>query len=513
MTATLSTLINDSGLGLRLRTRPVEGSALDTPLTWVASSDLADPTPFLSTGNTLLTTGAQFRSDEPVPYAEYVARLIEHGIVGLGFGSGVLRERVPDPLLLACDQAGLPLFEVPYRVPFLAVIHYVADSVAASRHARENWALSAQRAISFAALRTDGLSACLAELARQLGSWVALFDADGKRAHLSGAPPAVADDPALARLVGGEVDRLLARGQRSSSTAEHDGGALTFQTIGRRGELRGVLVLGGSPGGAGLDQAGRTVVSSVIALVGLALEQNRSLTRSRAALRTGLLAALVAGDVRLVKDIAQRMKSPLPPEPVRVLQLDVPESGRDRLRDWLEDRMNEHPGRLFAGREGGAVVVLAGEAETEGTVQRLAGTYADRVGVSDPHPYADLATGLRQARQAYERAAARGEATATFADIAAGDMADLLPTQRARDVAQSMLSPLTRHDAANETDLTGALRVWLEHNGQWEPAARELGIHRHTLKGRISTVERVLGQSLAGFDGRANIWLALRALG
>ncbi|MCO1337783.1 hypothetical protein BJH93_02590 [Kocuria polaris] len=512
MTATLRTLIKDSNLGLRLHTRPADDSSLDEPLTWVASSDLADPTPFLSAGNALLTTGAQFRSDEPVPYAEYVARLIEDGIVGLGFGSGVLRERVPDPLLHACEAAGLPLFEVPYRVPFLAVIHHVADSVAASRHARENWALSAQRAISFAALRTDGLESCLAELARQLGAWVALFDGDGRRAYLTGPGSATADEPALAGIVGSEVDRLLARGQRSSSTAEHDDVALTFQTIGRRGELRGVLVLGGPPGAGGLDQAARTVVSSVIALVGLALEQSRSLTRSRAALRTGLLAALTAGDVRLVKDIAQRMKSPLPPEPVHVLQLEVPEARLDRLRDWLEDRMSAHPGSLFAGREEDGVVVLTAEAETAATVRRLAGTYAERVGVSDPHAYADLAAGLRQARAACERARARDEPSATFAEIAASDMADLLPAQGARDVARSLLGPLIRHDAANGTDLVGALRVWLEHNGQWEPAARELGVHRHTLKGRISLVERVLGQSLAGFDGRANVWLALRAL-
>ena len=46
----------------------IDDGALDAPIRWVHSSDLADPTPFLSEGLALLTTGTQFLSDDPAAY-------------------------------------------------------------------------------------------------------------------------------------------------------------------------------------------------------------------------------------------------------------------------------------------------------------------------------------------------------------------------------------------------------------------------------------------------------------
>ncbi|WP_309081731.1 PucR family transcriptional regulator [Zhihengliuella sp.] len=534
MTATLRSLLADPDLGLRPLTAPEDGGCLDTPLTWVAGSDLADPTPFLGVGNAVLTTGAQFGGTSPARFKDYAARLRDSGIVGLGFGTGVLRPDVPPELVAACRAAGLPLFEVPYRIPFLAVIRRVADSVSANRHARESWALGAQRAISFASLRADGVDASLAELARQLDRWVALHDADGRRTHLVGAGAGRAEDPLVAEPLAVEVSRLLGRGQRSGSTVVCDGDALEFQTIGRRGELRGVLVIGagsdgggrddeGDDGGANdggandggangaLDQAARSVVASVIALVGLALEQNRALNRSRAALRTGLMTALLAGDLALVRDIAQRMGSPLPAEPVRVLFFRAPEAGPDRLDGWLEDAIASAPGRLFGASHRDGVVLVADEAEARQALRAARRSPATHTGISDAVVYAELPSGIRQAEQARDHAELVGAPSAAISDVAENGMAGLLPELRAREVARRLLAPLSRHDDGSQ--LVDDLRTWLEHNGQWDPAARELGIHRHTLKARIGRAERLLSLDLSTFAGRAEVWLALQAAG
>lgn len=55
----------------------LESGALDQLVRWVHSSDLADPTPFLSEGLALLTTGTQFleSGDDPAVFAGYVHRL------------------------------------------------------------------------------------------------------------------------------------------------------------------------------------------------------------------------------------------------------------------------------------------------------------------------------------------------------------------------------------------------------------------------------------------------------
>ena len=105
-------------------------------------------------------------------YRDYVRRLSARGVVGLGFGTEVVRAGIPPLLAEACRGERMPLFEVPYRTPFIAVARAGAEAIAAQSYARRSWALAAQRAISLAALRPDGLGATLAELARQLDAWV-----------------------------------------------------------------------------------------------------------------------------------------------------------------------------------------------------------------------------------------------------------------------------------------------------------------------------------------------------
>src|SRR5437588_6104900 len=70
---------------------------LDLPVRWVHISELEDPTPWLSGGELLLTTGMQL--DTPEHQREFVARLADHHLAGLGFGTGFKHEQVPAALV------------------------------------------------------------------------------------------------------------------------------------------------------------------------------------------------------------------------------------------------------------------------------------------------------------------------------------------------------------------------------------------------------------------------------
>ena len=62
-----------------LDVRILAGEAnLEAPVRWVHISELRDPTPWLSGGELLLTTGLQL--DTPDQQREYVARLAGHGL-------------------------------------------------------------------------------------------------------------------------------------------------------------------------------------------------------------------------------------------------------------------------------------------------------------------------------------------------------------------------------------------------------------------------------------------------
>ena len=183
MPVTLEQLLAQPDFHLRLRAGAEPGSpALRAPLAWVHSSDLPDPTPWLSPGGLLLTDGTQFDSDGETAWADgYVGRLVAAEVAALGFATQVVHTEVPARLVDACGRHGLILVEVAERAPFMAIIAFVNDAAAREQRERLEGSLAAHRTIARAALRPDGLNAVLKELEVQLGCWVALFDAAGYR--------------------------------------------------------------------------------------------------------------------------------------------------------------------------------------------------------------------------------------------------------------------------------------------------------------------------------------------
>ena len=75
----------------------------------------------------------------------------------------------------------------------------------------------------------------------------------------------------------------------------------------------------------------------------------------------------------------------------------------------------------------------------------------------------------------------------------------------------SLLGPLADYDHRQHGDLVASLRAFLEHNGNWEAAARALGVHRHTLRYRIRRVAELTGRDLEAAADRVEFWLALQA--
>jgi purine catabolism regulator len=75
----------------------------------------------------------------------------------------------------------------------------------------------------------------------------------------------------------------------------------------------------------------------------------------------------------------------------------------------------------------------------------------------------------------------------------------------------SVLSPLENGGNGDYGDeLVRSLEVFIEQNGQWERAARELYCHRHTLRYRIRRIEELTGRDLSSARDRIEFWLALR---
>lgn len=467
----------------------------------VHSSDLLDPTPFLSEGLVLLTTGTQFLdSTDDDDYDAYVARLRTRGVTALGFGTEVVRDGVPGPLAAACAARRLPLFEVPYRTPFIAVARANAESIAAEEYSRRSWALAAQRSLSLAALRVDGLGATLDELSRQLQGWVGMFDAAGTLTHQH---PAGGIPVAAASQLGAEVGAILRRGARAGSALRIDDIPFHLQTLGRGGHLRGAIAVSVSE----LDQEARGVVTTVVAMAGLALEQRQSLSHARSALRAGLATALFSGETTLTRRVARTVWGGFPTAPVLVALTEPVAARREDVAEWLEATAMDAEGALFFGRveDGLALILPPGRREILDT---LAARFRVTVGVSSPVRLEAMADALVQARLARER----GQGGVSDFATARGGILSVFDDAQARAIAAAELDPLLAHDRDQGTALVPTLRAWLDADAGHEAAARALGVHRHTVRARLALAERVLGRDLGSFATRAQLWLALRAL-
>jgi purine catabolism regulator len=476
--------------------------AWDAPIRWVHNSDLTDPTPFLSDGLVLLTTGTQMAAWQRRSFEDYVHRLSVRGVVALGFGTEVVRDGIPPLLVSACRDVQMPLFEVPYRTPFIAVARANAEAIAAETFARRSWALSAQRAISLAALRPNGLTATLAELARQLETWVGLFDPAGS---LVNEHPAGSLDAVTRAGLDEEVGRVLRRGARAGSSLHIGDTPFTLQTLGRGGHLRGVIAIAAGA----LDQEGRGVVTAVIAMAGLALEQNEGLQRARALLRTGVLQSLLSDDPTLADRIAAQMWGGMPPEPALVAVTDAPALS-DAATEWLELRVDETPGTLFFARTDEGVVLVV-PADRDAVLDDLAETFGAKVGVSSETGYDQFSRALGQARVARTRGGAFSIGAVTrFADVAASGILSALGNDAGRSLARAAIEPLRRNDEEEGTALVETLHTWLEQDARYDAAAEVLGVHRHTVRARVALAQRLLGVDLGTFPARAELWAALQ---
>ena len=93
--------------------------AAAAPVRWVHISELADPTPWLSGGELMLTTGIPL--DSAAKQRAFIRILADRNLAGLGFGTGFNHKSLPKALVDEAEKHEFPLFEVPYSTPFIAI--------------------------------------------------------------------------------------------------------------------------------------------------------------------------------------------------------------------------------------------------------------------------------------------------------------------------------------------------------------------------------------------------------
>ncbi|MGI8727141.1 MAG: PucR family transcriptional regulator [Solirubrobacterales bacterium] len=491
------------------------------PIRWVHSTELVDPTRWLSGGELLLTTGLNL-TDE-ARQRELIERLDEAGVCGLGFGTGFDHAEIPPVVIAAADEVDLPVFEVPYEMPFIALTERVATALVNEQYAVLERGIEAHNRLEGVVLSERGLAAVMAAIAEAVGGAALLLDDRGVELIREPQDRSLPNDAAAA--LGEEVADRSRSGRRSAFVAES--GPLAERAIalpvpieGRGGGGRW-LVAAKRKGPVGDFE--RLLARQAAMVVALELLRSRAVEQTERRLAGDLLAEAIAGHT-VPEDVGGRLQPFGVEAPVAMLIFEV-----EPTPEWvaaLERALSEEgvPALVAGNSSGGSAVlcalVSAGERDPVEVAAAARRSLVEEAGpiraaASRSGPLDGIRRSFHEARCALAATAmANGSAPEVASHRDLGAFTLLLSVQdddALRAYAGSLLDPITDGEGSYGGELVRSLEAFIENNGQWERAARELYCHRHTLRYRVRRIEELTGRDLSSARDRIEFWLALRA--
>ncbi|MET9539522.1 PucR family transcriptional regulator [Streptomyces sp. NPDC006553] len=495
----LTALLARRDLGLRLLAGPE-----DVSIHWVHTSEMADPYPYLLGGELLMTAGVLLADP-----AHYVERVVEAGAAALAFGVTPVYDTVPAELVEACARHGLPLVEVPPRTPFTAVARALWRLMAEARLYELRRVTEAQQSLAAAAARPAPVPAVLGALASRLGGRAVLFGADGTESVAAGREVPAEAARALRDLAG-----VLGPRPGGPASASGDGGGLRLAAY----------ALGGGDGltlGVATERRGpgdHTIAGVAVVLLSLLTAPHRG---ADATVRDGALVRLLLGTAPA--EIADAL-GPGPWTVVHASGGDGTPFAAAGLAAALGTPLMDAGGT--AGGPAGSGGTAPGAAGSKGTAERPAGSGGTApgaalgdvrlllpvsspvtaqsgwtLGVSAPVEADGLAAADAQAARALRRAEATGTDLVRHRP---GGIAALVDPDEATAHARALLAPLGE-------PLAETLHVWLSLHGGWDRTAAAMGIHRNTVRQRITRCAALLDRDLDDPDVRMELWFALKS--
>jgi purine catabolism regulator len=537
-----------AGLDVRLHTGE---AALDLPVRWVHISELEDPTPWLSGGELLLSTGMLLDTDEQ--HRAFVHRLADHQLSGLGFGIGFRHPEVPAALLEAAAERDFPVFGVPYEVPFIAVTEAAFAKLVNEQYAVLRRAIAAHERLERIVLSERGLEALAGALSTLIGAAVLIHDARGEplvqrafRREVQTETLTAVRDEICDRIRRGEPRAFLpslgdAVGRALALPVAADGGSAGPSSAGaeRVPEAWLVAIKDNGP----LSDFDRLTLHQAVTIVALELLRRRVVGDTERRLAGDVLAAVVDGQLA-GSELARRVEPFGLAERVSTLVVQRPPGGRGApgpVEDALSTALREEAAAGLVASVGlYTCALIPGMAEEEqfALARRLATRVSRaidlrlRFGVGRPVAGGEARRSFHEARCAVEALAfgvaadpgANGNGNGHGASSSGGHVSvanykdlgsfqlllSLQDDEALKLFCDSILGPIEASEGHYGGELMRSLEAFIEENGQWERAARRLYCHRHTLRYRIKRVEELTGRDLHSARDRIEFWLALR---
>ncbi|MFF4158910.1 PucR family transcriptional regulator [Streptomyces sp. NPDC001678] len=556
----LRALLETDALGLRLLGGEDE---LDRTVRGVMTTDLRDPSRYLS-GGELVLTGLAWRRD-PEDSERFVRILTAAGVAGLAAGEAEIAS-TPDDLIAACARHRMPLFSVDETVSFASITEHVVRQVSSERAGDLAAVVDRHRRLMTGGPAGGGPEVVLDLLGTDLDLRAWVLSPTGRR--IAGSSLADAG-PGLSAETGAAL------------AGEH----LAASRTGRRGPHRvtaggstySLFPVGGTARAASAADVRETVLSDWLLAVEadagdwpaerldllhgvtqlIAVERDRRdaarTVRRRLAqevlelVQAGAAPAEIAARLRVAAPVLLPGLGTAPHWQVVVARVeweggDVPGGpvAQALLEEVLVDQDSTGPeptDRIAVAHTGDEAVALVPlPAVVTGPDEPLtgAGLHADALlaAVREPlergldgdgrltfgvsaavHSAEGLRGALEEARHARRVAAARpGRVCAAGHQELASHVLLLpfVPDDVRRAFTARLLDPLRDYDRRHRAELIPTLEAFLDCDGSWTRCATRLHLHVNTLRYRVGRIEQLTGRDLSRLEDKLDFFLALR---
>ncbi|MFJ9418901.1 PucR family transcriptional regulator [Streptomyces sp. NPDC101227] len=550
----LRALLETDTLGLRLLGGEDE---LDRTVRGVMTTDLRDPSRYLS-GGELVLTGLAWRR-EAEDSERFVRILASAGVAGLAAGEAELGA-VPDDLVEACRRHRLPLFSVVEDVSFASITEYVVRQVSSERAGDLAAVVDRHRRLMTSGPTGGGPEVVLDLLGSDLDLRAWVLSPTGRQIAGSTLADSGPELPAeLGARLAGEHLAASRTGRRGPHRIALGGATYSLFPIRHDGrDLRETLLsdwlLAVEADAGDWPEERLDLLNGVTQLI--AVERDRRdaarTVRRRLAqevlelVQTGAPPAEIAARLRVAAPVLLPGLGSAPHWQIVVARVEW-ESGEvpgGQVAQTLLEEVLIDPGTFgpepsdriavaHTGDEAVALVPLPATPDESGDVTAT-GLHADdllavvqeplgrgldndgrlTVGVSaSVHSAEGLRGALEEARHARRVAAARpGRVCAAGHEELASHVLLLpfVPDDVRRAFTARLLDPLRDYDRRHRAELIPTLEAFLDCDGSWTRCATRLHLHVNTLRYRVGRIEQLTGRDLSRLEDKLDFFLALR---
>ncbi|MGW4299371.1 PucR family transcriptional regulator [Streptomyces sp. NPDC004100] len=553
----LRALLDTDALGLRLLGGEDE---LDRTVRGVMTTDLRDPSRYLS-GGELVLTGLAWRRDAEDSEA-FVRLLVQAQVAALAAGEAELRD-IPEDLVLACARHRLPLFAVDESVAFATITEHVVRQVSGERAGDLAAVVDRHRRMMTSGPAGGGPDVVLDLLGSDLDlrAWVLSPTGRPIAAPKSAGP---APDPETFVRLAAEHLAATRAGRPGPHRVVVDGTTYSLFPVRSSGraprsapDVRETVLtdwlLAVAADAADWPEERLDLLRGVTQLIAVERdrrEASRTVRRRLAQevlelVQSGAAPAEIAARLRVAAPVLLPGLGAAPHWQVVVARVEWEDGAvaggpvaQSLLEEVLADPLATGPDaadRVAVAHTGDEAVALvplpAVSAEHDGSETGLladallrsvrealsAGLDDDgrlTLGVSAAvHSAEGLRGALEEARHARGVAAARpGRVCAAGHQELASHVLLLpfVPDDVRRAFTARLLDPLKEYDRRHRAELIPTLEAFLESDGSWTRCAARLHLHVNTLRYRVGRIEQLTGRDLSRLEDKLDFFLALR---